>query len=201
MLIGIDIDDVLYNTSLMIRQELPPLLRKMNLPDAIDENQYNLVNKVRAPKDEIDKLNHKLNWISLAYICAPAVRALKTLKQTNSEVEYCIVTWRSEPNTLPILQFLRDYFYLDINRWHCLPCGTSKADFCENNDIAIMLDDYNEVIQDFRNHRSAYGVLVSTNHVLHNKQFAAEHDWVLYDWSQLHSLYGQICAEREKTEC
>lgn len=199
MLIGIDIDDVLYQTSIMIRQHAPKALRALGLPDTMDESLYHLRDRCNVNNDQYKELESRLKWISLEYISAPAVRALKLLKRTNPEVEYCIVTWRPEEDTIPILQLIRQYFYLDIKRWYCLPEETSKADFCEEHGIRLMLDDNTDVIRGFETKSTNHGILVSTEHVLHNKEYAGKYDLVLNHWNELHSLYEIVCR-KEKNE-
>ena len=197
MLIGIDIDDVLYRTSLMVKDEAPAILRSMGLPDKPDESVYHFRDRFKLTDEQYNEFEKKLPWLSLEYVSPAAVRAFKLLKRTNPEVEYCVVTWRPEQDALPILQLLREYFYLDIDKCYCLPETESKAEFCEKHGVGIMFDDCEHVIRSFNADMNSRPVLVSTCHVAHNKTFAKTYDTVLTEWDELHSIYEKLTVRKD----
>lgn len=201
MLIGIDIDDVLYRTSLMIRKMAPAALRSMDLPDTLYEDRYHLQDRADISPNQYKELESKLHWITSEFLNSTAIRELKKLKQTNPEIEYCIVTWRPEKDTDPILQLLHTYYYFDIERKYCLPEGVSKAEFCEKNDIDILLDDCADVMREFNDTMNCCGILVSTEEILHNKAFAVTYNCVLEDWEYFHQMYEDIVKGKEMQIC
>lgn len=189
MIVGIDVDDVLYQTSRMIRQLTPNILDKMGITYAVNETAYLFKDVYGLTDEQCAAVGCKLEWFSVKYIDITAVHALKRLKQVQPDIDLQIVTWRPEQDTLPITQLLKQYFYLDIPVIHCLADGTSKATFCDDNGISLMLDDYESVIRDFTPANKCKGVLVATSeHVLHNKTFADEYHTVLTDWDDLNNL-------------
>lgn len=197
MIIGLDIDDVLYNTSLMVRKIAPNLLRDMGLNDTLDETKYRISEKCHLTEEQFASISNKFEWAAHAYVNINAAHMLKKLKQTNPDVDYCIVTWRTKENALPVIQLLRDYFYLDIKQHYFLPDGTNKATFCDENGISILLDDYETVIRTFTPDVKAKGVLVSTKYVEHNRAFARECELVLRDWEDLYDIITAIVKEKE----
>lgn len=189
MIVGIDVDDVLYQTSQMIRQLAPNILYKMGIAYTVNEKAYLFKDVYGLTDEQCAAVGAKLEWFSVKYIDIAAVHALKRLKHAQPDIDLQIVTWRSKHNTLPITQLLKQYFYLDIPVIHCLKDGTNKAAFCDNNGISLMLDDYENVIRDFMPTNKCKGVLVATSeHVLHNKTFANEYHTVLTDWDDLNNL-------------
>lgn len=193
MLVGIDVDDVLYQTSKMIKKLVPPLLTDMHIPHTVNPDAYWIENMYGLTAEQFAQIDPKLDWKSVAYIDSSAVQALKKLKHTRPDADFCIVTWRKKEGTLPIVRLIQQYYYLDIPVVHCIPDYASKAEFCDNNGIGMMLDDHAEVIKSFTPETKCRGILVATNdYVTHNKAFADSYHTVLRDWDDLHNLYTSI---------
>lgn len=196
MIVGIDIDDVLYNTSYMIKHLTPKLLDDMGVKYTVNENAYLFRDMYGLTDEQCRAIENKLEWTSLEYINSNAILALKRVKQAQPDIDFHIVTWRAENETIPIIQLIKQYYYLDITAIHCLPSGTNKAAFCDNNGISIMLDDYEQVIRSFTSDTKCRGVLVAASeHVRHNKAFADAYHTVLTDWDELINL----CLEAKKS--
>ena len=193
MLVGIDIDDVLYQTSKMIKKLVPPLLTDMHISNDTNPDAYWIEDMYGLTAEQFAQIEPKLDWTSVAYIDSSAVQALKKLKHTRPDAELCIVTWRKKEDTLPVIQLIKQYYYLDIPIIHCIPDYSSKAEFCDNNSIGIMLDDHADVISCFTPETKCRGVLVATSeYVTHNKAFTDRYHTVLRDWDDLYNLYASI---------
>lgn len=202
MLIGIDIDDVLYETSKMIHEQLPAILQQEGLHVNINKEGYYL-DDICGIYDMsiINRLNAKLDWCSPEYINESAIAALKALPEKNDNIEYCIVTWREESSAAEISKIISEKYGLHLNKRFCLPLGQSKARCCSENNIDILLDDSAIVIASFTHtNANCEAILVSPDFVWHNKKYANEYervDLVLRKWSDLAAIYERINGRKE----
>lgn len=201
MLIGLDIDDVLYQTSTMIRKLAPTVFEKANVNFSIDENCYPLHQRCGVSEKTWQEQDKNFEWLSYDFFNEIAICELKRLQRINPDIKYCIVTWREEKYALPVAQILREYFYMDISGIHSLPIGTNKAEFCENNKIDVLFDDLPTTVSSFTDKMNSRGVLVATSDILHNNSAVADSKYVLTDWSNLSDTIQNILRERGVQQC
>lgn len=195
MNIGLDIDDVLYSTSSMIRRLSPEVLREANIPDQLREYEYEIAKRCNMDENQWTSISNKFRWYSIEYINRDAIKQLKALKHLHPNIEYSIVTWRSLNDAAPIIRLLQQYFNFPIKQCYCLSADKSKAELCRDKNIKIMLDDCCDVINSFKDTPKNVAILVSPDDVLHNKPYLHEQEYILKNWSELPNLIETITRQ------
>lgn len=191
MRIGVDIDDVIYKTSTMIVEQSPRIMRELGITETPDFSKYEFDEMFHVNYNIDDKVMPLLLFNSSAYLNQVAIRALKTHKRTHPEDKIVIVTKRDKHDTDIICDYLSKLFYFEIDEAYSVPDGVSKAEFCEQKNIDVLFDDYERNIRTFSKDSSCVPILVSTEHILHNKKFAESYSRVLQDWNDFEEiLYG-----------
>lgn len=192
MRIGVDIDDVLYKTSIMIVEQSPKIMQKLGITQEPDFSKYSFKEMFHVDHDIDEEVTPFLLYNSSAYLNPVAIRAIKTHKHLHPEDEIVIVTKRSQKDATIIRDYIVNLFYYELDGIYSVPDEVSKAGFCERNGIDILFDDYEKNIQEFPKGSQCIPILVSTEHVLHNKEFAENYPRVLWDWNDFEEvLYGK----------
>lgn len=192
MRIGVDIDDVLYKTNVMIAEQSPKIMQALSITEEPDFSKYDFREMFHVNRDINKEIAPFLLYNSSAYVNSVAVRAIKTHKRIHPEDEIIIVTKRNKVDTDIIRKYLSTLYYYEVDGAYSVPSGISKAEFCEQKGIDVLFDDYEKNIRSFYEGCSCVPILVSTEHVLHNKKFAETYPRVLRDWNDFEEiLYGE----------
>lgn len=192
MRIGVDIDDVIYKTGVMIKEQSPRIMQKLGVTQEPDFSKYSFKEMFHMDREIDEDVAPFLLYNSSAYLNPVAIRAIKTHKHLHPEDEIIIVTKRSEESTNIIRSYLTNLYYYDVDGAYSVPHGVSKASFCTQKGIDVLFDDYEKNVQEFPKGGTCTPILVSTEHVLHNKKFAENYPRVLWDWNDFEEvLYGK----------
>lgn len=193
MRIGIDIDDVIFRTSDMIIDKAPSLLRKLGHDGKLNRECYALKDVFGLNESDTKTVEKQLEWCNPNYINWDAINAMYDLKQTYSDVDFHIVTWRPNADAYPVITEIQNRYPDLFSEIHCLDPGTNKATFCDENGISVMFDDYEENILDFqRSDAHCKAILISPDNVPHNKRFAETYMPKLTNWNDLCEIYKNI---------
>lgn len=184
MIIGIDIDDVLYKTSEMMYVEGKKLLKTLGYTHDPDLSHYSLADAFKISGKDLSFVEKNLPWSSFQYLNLSAVLAIKKFVRQSDGAQVYIVTKRSAPDANPVCTYLADYLNLKIDKMICVPLNEKKSEYCDRYHIDVLLDDCSENILDiYENAEHCKGILVATPDVQHNIALAASYPNVLRDWA------------------
>mgnify|MGYP004637675261 CR=1 FL=1 len=193
--IGIDIDDVLYMTSQMIRIEGTIIARNLWGIRVYPDSKYTGLREILGLNMyQCRTVAKRLPCTSVTYFNLDAIDALKNFKARHRDVKYYIVSRRSKSSIKRVRQILSSEFGLEIDDgWSC-EGFQNKSSICNAKKIDIMLDDEPGNIEDIAmNCSRCVPICCSDDSVLHNKQFIRTYSgYYLADWDNFEVLVGKI---------
>lgn len=180
--IGLDIDDVLCESSRICEEYGIKYLADNNIPFQYNEALYDYMERFSISKVVHDEMLSYLDRYFLGEVSQDAVKSLHELAHVYP-VEYVIITARLEHEALPIIKILAeehnlriDEAYFDVH---------NKAELCEEIEVDVLLDDSSRNILQFHPEQHCKGILVSLPYVKHNKPLSRFYKYVLHDWTCL----------------
>lgn len=192
-IVAVDIDDVLYNTSILIMERIPTYLRSIGIEPKIRKVSYNIAEMFGITKEQVKSVWGKAVPLNdKEYLNYDAIAALKQLQEKYG-VKYHIVSARYMDDSLKKTKektaALLEDTGLNIEEIHI---GVrNKAKFCEEKGYVTLLDDYVRNIEQFKG-RVIKPILVSTPNVFHNKDVVGDYFYTLTNWSELDSVYRKV---------
>lgn len=193
--IGLDIDDVLYKTSQMIKIEGTIIAQNLwGIKIHPDVSQYSLSDILGVGEYRCRAIAKRLSCTSVNYFNLDAINALKSYRATHRDVQYYIISRRSKSSIKNVISILHNEFDLDITSgWACEGI-TLKSTLCNRHRIDIMLDDEQDNILDITEHcAKCTPICCSDETVLHNKAFLVSYSgYYITDWSQLERLFTHL---------
>lgn len=194
MKIGIDIDDVLYKTSDMIRAECPKLLETLGYHNRpLNMSHFDWQSMTGATLDDCKWIENHLPWTSRKYINKDAIVQIKQLVRTHPDTKLYIVTRRDMATTKPITNLLRRLYHIRFEKIICVSAEERKVDYCVENGIDYLLDDEENNVKQMLSNSKCKAILVSTPDIEHNKHFAKTYneDLLLTSWNDLCEIIAQ----------
>ena len=189
LITGVDIDDVLYKTSIMLKEMGTAYLIKNKISFVYNPNGYIFEDLFSISpniiKDITNNLESACDWASIKYIDAQAVIALQNIQKKYNAKLY-IITARNEKLTYDLLRILYNQYNFQVQ--NVFTSVSNKAAIANNNNCDIMLDDYTKNIMEFEDSIHCKPILVSTDYIKHNKDFAKTFNNVLDDWNNLEKI-------------
>ena len=193
IVMGVDLDDVLYQTSKMIIEMGTDYLKKNQIKHKLNTTGY-LVEDVFGVNSLIARDIEKIcEWQSPKYISKEAVYSIKRM-QNKYNAKLIVITARDQKGAGDLLYtlFREESFQVDVVRTSI----TNKAETAIIEGCDVMLDDYTNNIKSFSDFIHCRPILVSPEHVLHNKPFASTYKHVLYNWNNLEEVLIKAIGDR-----
>lgn len=194
MKIGIDIDDVLYKTSDMIREECPKLLETLGYHNQkLNMSHFDWQSMTGATPDDCRWIANHLSWTSRKYINKDAITQIKRLVKTYPDTKLYIVTRRNMATTKPIANLLRRLYRMRFEKIICVSAKERKVDYCAEHSLDYLLDDEERNVKQMLDNPKCKAILVSTPDIEHNKRFAKTYneDLILTSWDNLCDIIAQ----------
>ena len=191
--IGIDIDDVLYMTSQMIRIEGTIIARNLWGIRVYPDSKYTGLREILGLNMyQCLAVAKRLPCTSVTYFNSDAIDVLKRFMAQYRDVKYYIISRRSKSSIKRIRHILSSNLET-AGGWSCEGLQ-KKSSICNAKKIDIMLDDEPGNIEDIANNCSrCTPICCSDDSVLHNKQFIRTYSgYYLTDWANFEALVRKI---------
>lgn len=193
--IGVDIDDVLYMTSKMIRIEGTIIARNLWGIRVYPDSKYTGLREILGLNVyQCRAVAKRLPCTSVSYFNLDVIDALKNFKTRYQDVKYYIISRRSKSSIKQVRHILSSEFGLEIDGGWACEGFQNKSSICNAKKIDIMLDDESGNIEDIaKNCPRCIPICCSDDSVLHNKQFIRTYSgYYLTDWANFEALVGKI---------
>lgn len=193
--IGVDLDDVLYQTSRMLREMGIAYLKENNIPFKYNPKGYTLEEKFTVSTGIARAVDNACDWANEKYVDLEAVIALQTM-QKEYGAKFIIITARNEKFTYRLLQTLYNMAHFQVQGVFCF--STNKCMIANNNQCDVMLDDCVENVISFDDSLRCRPILISPSYITHNKTFANTYKNVLWDWKNLEDTIKQALTTKRQ---